>query len=207
MLDQNIINNLRNNCTIFQQRCGSRTSARQEFNNFSKKLTDARDKHKAIEEAILVIQDTAKDSQKKIKLQLSSLVTQALQTIYPEENCIFDLKFVPERGQTSVYPVLFVDGNELDPLANSGGMGEVISFALRIALIAIGKKDKLLILDEPFTGVSEVRLPLVHEFIHKMGEDFDMQFIITTHLPGLTSNADKSFYVSKESGCSVVRVG
>jgi DNA repair exonuclease SbcCD ATPase subunit len=160
----------------------------------------------AIEEASVVLQDVAKESQEKVKVQLASLVTKALTTIYPEEPYTFLLKFVSERGQTSVYPTLVLNGNELDPMDNSGGMAEVIAFALRIALIAIGKKPKLLILDEPFTGISALRIPLVHEFIQQMSEDLHMQFVITTHLDGLMEDADKSFIVLKDGEQSRVRV-
>jgi len=165
-----------------------------------------RDLQLAIEEANVLLQDVARESQEKVKVQLSSLVTKALSTIYPEESHTFHLKFVSERGQTSVYPTLMVNDNELDPMDNSGGMAEVIAFALRIALIAIGKKPKLLILDEPFTGISATRIPLVHDFIQQMGEDLHMQFVITTHLAGLTEDADKAFIVTKDGERSKVRV-
>ena len=167
-------------------------------------LRDLHDLQLAIEEASTLLQDTAKESQEKVKLQLAALVTRALHTIYPEELYHFTLKFVSERGQTSVYPTLILADNELDPLDNSGGMAEVVAFALRIALIAIGKKPKIMILDEPFTGVSAQRIPLVHDFIQQMADDLHMQFIITTHLSGLTEDASKSFHVVKEGMCSVV---
>jgi len=73
-------------------------------------------------------------------------------------------------------------------------------------LIAIGKKPKLLILDEPFTGISALRIPLVHEFIQQMSEDLHMQFVITTHLDGLMEDADKSFIVLKDGEQSRVHV-
>ena len=116
-------------------------------------IHDLHDLQLAIEEASTLLQDTAKESQEKVKLQLAALVTRALHTIYPEELYHFTLKFVSERGQTSVYPTLILADNELDPLDNSGGMAEVVSFALRIALIAIGKKPKIMILDDSTSAV------------------------------------------------------
>lgn len=160
----------------------------------------------AIDSASTLIQGVAKETQEKIRVHLNSLVTKALQTVYPEDLHYFNLKFVSERNQTSVYPVLVKGENELDPLDNSGGMAEVIAFALRIALITIGKKSKVLILDEPFTGVSIERIPLVQEFLYEIGKDLGIQFLVTSHLTGFTSDNCRLLEVRKEDNVSVVTV-
>ena len=204
MHEPELVRSFNENCRKFHEARGKQIALQERKASMEARQKSLESLAVSIDEANVIIQAVAKESQEKIKVQLSALVTQALAAIYPEEDYSFTLKFVPERGQTSVYPLLVLNGKELDPLDNSGGMAEVISFALRIALIAIGKKDKLLILDEPFTGVSKSRIPLVQEFIQKMGEDFNMQFIITTHLPGLAVGADKSYNVTKNNGYSVV---
>lgn len=160
----------------------------------------------AIDSASALVQAIAKETQEKIRVHLNSLVTKALQTVYPEDIHFFDLKFVSERNQTSVYPTLIKDGNELDPLDNSGGMAEIIAFALRIALITIGKKPKILVLDEPFTGVSGMRIPLVQEFISEIGKDLGIQVLITSHIPGFTSDNCKLLEIRKEGDMSVVTI-
>lgn len=160
----------------------------------------------AIDSASALVQTIAKETQEKIRVHLNSLVTKALQTVYPEYIHFFDLKFVSERNQTSVYPTLIKDGNELDPLDNSGGMAEIIAFALRIALITIGKKPKILVLDEPFTGVSGMRIPFVQEFISEIGKDLGIQVLITSHIPGFTSDNCKLLEIRKEGDMSVVTV-
>ncbi len=160
----------------------------------------------AIDSASTLVQSIAKETQEKIRVHLNSLVTKALQTVYPEDIHFFDLKFVSERNQTSVYPTLIKDGNELDPLDNSGGMAEIIAFALRIALITIGKKPKILVLDEPFTGVSGIRIPLVQEFISEIGNDLGIQVLITSHIPGFTSDNCKLLEIRKEGDMSVVTI-
>lgn len=160
----------------------------------------------AIDSASALVQTIAKETQEKIRVHLNSLVTKALQTVYPEDIHFFDLKFVSERNQTSVYPTLIKDGNELDPLDNSGGMAEIIAFALRIALITIGKKPKILVLDEPFTGVSGMRIPFVQEFISEIGKDLGIQVLITSHIPGFTSDNCKLLEIRKEGDMSVVTV-
>lgn len=160
----------------------------------------------AIDSASALVQTIAKETQEKIRVHLNSLVTKALQTVYPEDIHFFDLKFVSERNQTSVYPTLIKDENELDPLDNSGGMAEIIAFALRIALITIGKKPKILVLDEPFTGVSGMRIPLVQEFISEIGKDLGIQVLITSHIPGFTSDNCKLLEIRKEGDMSVVTI-
>lgn len=160
----------------------------------------------AIESASTLIQDTAKETQEKIRVHLNSLVTKALQAVYPEDIHFFDLKFVSERGQTSIYPTLIKGENELDPLDNSGGMAEIIAFALRIALMTIGKKAKILILDEPFTGVSAVRIPLVQDFLQEISKDLGIQVLITSHIPGFTSDNCRLLEIRKEDDVSIVSI-
>jgi DNA repair exonuclease SbcCD ATPase subunit len=160
----------------------------------------------AIESASTLIQDTAKETQEKIRVHLNSLVTKALQAVYPEDIHFFDLKFVSERGQTSIYPTLIKGENELDPLDNSGGMAEIIAFALRIALMTIGKKAKILILDEPFTGVSAIRIPLVQDFLQEISKDLGIQILITSHIPGFTSDNCRLLEIRKEDDVSVVTI-
>lgn len=160
----------------------------------------------AIESASTLIQDTAKETQEKIRVHLNSLVTKALQAVYPEDIHFFDLKFVSERGQTSIYPTLIKGENELDPLDNSGGMAEIIAFALRIALMTIGKKAKILILDEPFTGVSAIRIPLVQDFLQEISKDLGIQVLITSHIPGFTSDNCRLLEIKKEDDVSVVSI-
>lgn len=160
----------------------------------------------AIESASTLIQDTAKETQEKIRVHLNSLVTKALQAVYPEDIHFFDLKFVSERGQTSIYPTLIKGENELDPLDNSGGMAEIIAFALRIALMTIGKKAKILILDEPFTGVSAIRIPLVQDFLQEISKDLGIQILITSHIPGFTSENCRLLEIRKEDDVSVVTI-
>jgi len=195
---------LKENIAKFYKLRGRLDLLTEERDEFAERLNIWRVRQDAVDASSVVIQSVAKESQEKVKLQLSSLVTNAVRTIYPEEDYSFDMEFVSERGQTSVYPLLILDGNEFDPLSSSGGMAEVIAFALRIALIAIGKKPKIMLLDEPFTGVSTTRLPLVQDVISQMSKDFGMQFIITTHLDGLTEGADQSFVIIKEGNYSKV---
>ena len=107
------------------------TSQREKL---SSDITSLRSLSLSIDAASTLVQDTAKETQEKIRVHLNSLVTKALQTVYPEDIHYFDLKFVSERGQTSVYPTLIKGENELDPLDNSGGMAEIIAFALRNSL-------------------------------------------------------------------------
>lgn len=196
----------RKNLDRLQQYKGTQDALKHDITKISASIKAKQDLSLAIEEANVLIQEVAKESQEKIQIQLTSLVTKAIQTIYPEAGYEFIMKFTSERGQTSVYPTLILGGNELSPLDNSGGMAEVIAFSLRIALIAIGKKPKVMLLDEPFTGVSAYRLPLVKEFIEQMAVDFGMQFVITTHLKELTENSDRSFRVYKEGNFSRVKV-
>lgn len=187
----------------YNQLCGARDV-------LEKQRVEAQERHArdqgllaTIDKVSTVVSQVAKETQEKIKVQLDGLVTKALHTIYPEELYRFELVFVTERGQSSVYPFLYLDDNEIDPLSSSGGMAEIIAFALRVALMIVGRKPCIVMMDEPFTGVSLSRIPLVQQFLQELSRDLGIQFILTSHISGFTDDCTL-FRVDKIEGVSRV---
>lgn len=187
----------------YNQMCGARDTLKVQ-------LEDANARHDAhqallvtIDKVNTLVSQVAMETQVKIKVQLDGLVTKALNTIYPEEPYRFELLFTTERGQSSVYPMLFLGENEIDPLSSSGGMAEIIAFALRVALMVVGRKPKILMMDEPFTGVSRIRIPLVQQFLQELSRDLGIQFVITSHISEFTDDCTL-FRVDKVEGVSRV---
>ena len=62
-------------------------------------------------------------------------------------------------------------------------MQEVAALALRLAALVLGlpPAQKVLVLDEPFRGVSDANLPRVAELLKTLSADMGVQFVISTH--------------------------
>ena len=136
-----------------------------------------------IEEALLVAQNVAQQTQEELEYQLSNLVTNALASIF-EDPYTFRVEFEIKRGKTEALLLFSKNGEDIDPLtASGGGVVDVASFALRLSsyLISAIRPPALMILDEPFRFVSEDYQPAVAELVEEMSTKLGIQFIIVTH--------------------------
>ncbi len=72
-------------------------------------------------------------------------------------------------------------GNTMD--ADSGGVIDLCSFALRISCIALSKPRlrKVILLDEPFRNLDVQNRMKIGMLLEQLAEDFNMQFILVTH--------------------------
>lgn len=140
-----------------------------------------------IEEANTLILTTAKHIQQKVHERISSVVSSCLKAVF-DDPYQFEIVFETKAGRTEA-KIQFVR-NEMcvDPLSSSGGgVVDVAAFALRIAALSLRRPAmrKVLIFDEPFRFVSAEYRPRVRILIEKLAEEFDIQFIIVTHLAEL----------------------
>jgi DNA repair exonuclease SbcCD ATPase subunit len=89
--------------------------------------------------------------------------------------------------------------------STGGGVCDILSFALRIALLIISKNQKILIMDEPFKFISKDVKESAVEIIKRMSSDLGIQIICITHDVELIECADKIFTVTQKGGVSDVR--
>lgn len=135
--------------------------------------------------ARLIIQQVAEETQQHLKESISSLVTLAINTVFPDDDVQFDVDIVQKRGKIDASFFIVKKGwKRLDDLLDSdgGGLADVISIALRVAFLRIsGNKFKCLILDEPtkFLHNPEAQ-SRVNEMIMMISEDLNIQFIIVS---------------------------
>lgn len=160
------------------------------------------------EQAQLIIQEVAKQTQSQLEYHISDVVSMALSAVF-DDPYEFSLKFVERRGKTEADIVFLREDEEVDPLQSAGGGAvDVASFALRIALWSIGKprSRNTIILDEPFRFLSADLQPKAGEMMKLLSERMGIQFIIVTHNKSLIESADRVFTVSKPKEKSVVEV-
>lgn len=144
------------------------------------------------------------------KSQLETLVTNALQYVFGS-TFRFEIELSDHGGNpTAEFYVVsewedqIIKNKPQD--ARGGGVVDVISLALRIALIETIKPrlDGPLLLDEPGKHVSEdYILPLI-EFVKSVGETFQRQIILVTHNQHITESSDQAYHVRLMGGKSQV---
>ena len=140
-----------------------------------------------LEEALFVAQEVAQQTQEELEYQISTLVTNALESIFPDPY-EFHVAFEIKRGKTEASLFFTRNGEEIDPLtASGGGVIDIAAFALRLSafLISAEKPPPAIILDEPFRFVSEEYRPAVAELVDEMATKLGIQFIMVTHLTDL----------------------
>jgi len=164
----------------------------------------------AIEEAQIFIQSVAKATQEQLKFNLVEIIQLCLDAVFPNKYK-FDIAFEIKNSRTCARLIYrTMDGKyERDPLRqNGGGICDLTSFALRIALWSIGKTDNVIILDEPLKNLQPVELnKLGFEVIRSLSKKLGLQFIIVNNSIGsenLLEVSDKIFEVSMKDGISKV---
>lgn len=153
-----------------------------------------------------VVQTVAKETQGNIELHISNLVTMALATVFPDPYT-FSLRFIERRNTTEADLIFSKNGNETDDLLNTGGGGvaDIASFALRIALWSLKKTRATFILDEPDKFLhnpeyQEKASAMMHELCEKMG----IQIILVSDQERIIAAADKVIRIANKNGISEV---
>lgn len=158
------------------------------------------------EEAQLIIQDVAQQTQAQLEYHVSELVTLAMSAVF-EDPYELKVEFVQRRNRTECDLWFKRDDNFVNPmLASGGGAVDVAAFALRVALwsLARPKTNNILILDEPMRFLSKTYQPQASTVIKEISERLGLQIIYVTHSEELVEAADKVITVRQVKGISQV---
>ena len=87
-----------------------------------------------------------------------------------------------------------------------GGVVDTVSIALRIAFLLKYSPpiQGPIILDEPAKHLSDEYVFNIAEFLKQVCKEFNRQIILVTHNQHLSAIGDKTYYVYKSQGVSVV---
>lgn len=165
---------------------------------------NAMEMHTHIEKAQELVQAVAKTTQERIKFELEEIVQHALDAVF-EGQYEFQIIFEIKRGKTEANIMLTQDGNEIDLDDGGGGVRDVLSFALRVALLVISKGRKILILDEIGHFISAGIKPQFYTILGELSRKLGIQVIGVTHDELMMQIADKSIKVTKVKGVSHVK--
>jgi energy-coupling factor transporter ATP-binding protein EcfA2 len=139
------------------------------------------------ESALLISQKVAQQTQEELEFQVSALVTNALESIFPDPY-EFRVEFEIKRGKTEARMFFLRDNKEIDPItASGGGVVEVAAFALRLSayLISADRPPAVMIMDEPFRFVSASYQQGVVDLLEEMSDKLGIQLILITHVSEL----------------------
>ncbi len=158
------------------------------------------------QKARAIVQKVAEDCQKKIEFQISNLVSLALASVFPDPY-EFKVSFVQRRNRTECDLLFVKNDEECEPLtAAGGGVVDIASFALRVAIWSLKKTRPTFILDEPAKFVSVDLQNKVSAMLKELSEKLKIQIIMVSHLPEIVWSADKIFRVENIKGESKITV-
>lgn len=160
------------------------------------------------EQARVIIYNVAQKTQESLILNIESIVTTALQSVFGEDSYEFKVDFNIKRNRTEADLYFVKDGFRYNPLSGSGyGAVDIASFALRIVALELSQPRvrKVLIIDEPFKNLSEEYHDLAGQMIRELSEKLGIQFIIVAHIKELGDHAHKVFTVVRNGKISKIK--
>jgi DNA repair exonuclease SbcCD ATPase subunit len=174
-----------------------------------KEIIDLEEKIQIYEKASLFLQSFSRKRREQGQAIFSEMGTVALQNIYGEGYRL-EIKYDIKRNKpvADVYivsPYADLEENEIQYSSEyaAGGENDVISFAMKLALLQTykPKQEGPVLLDETFKHLSVDHIDDVAEMLSQISEHLERQFIFcTSHRhPSFKKCADKAFLVQRES--------
>jgi len=163
------------------------------------------------EQAQMIIQKVAQETQKQLEWHISEIVTLALASTF-DNPYIFKAEFVMKRGKTECNLFFERDGYRVNPILEAGGGAvDVAAFALRVAMWSLSKSNwrNTLVFDEPFKNINDKTRKTqerVVEMAKELSKKLDLQFIIITMIPEFEEIADRSFEFNLVKGKTKIEV-
>lgn len=159
---------------------------------------------KAMEGLKAVIQQTAKETQDKLRLRFEAIVQACLDAVFPG-SYKFMMEFISRRGQVEVDMWLDKDGTRMDPMdSNGGGVVDVMSIALRLCCLTLSTRSRVLLLDEPFGHLRGNARERLGELLAIISEKLNVQILMVGDVAG-NIVVGKEFHVFKSEAFSVVK--
>ena len=157
-------------------------SSRREVESNQALLEGYHAQRKTAEEAATAVTNAAQAAQMRFAGVVAGVVTESLNSVYPDNPYEFRLEFRESAGRTVVDTLLYRDGEPLDPLASTGGgVWDVLAFALRVSLLVLTATDKtrkLLVVDEPAKFLhGAAKIQRFYETMESVGRQFGLTIL------------------------------
>ncbi|MFD2169418.1 ATP-binding protein [Tumebacillus lipolyticus] len=199
---------------LYNRRLGEQELLLRKKRQLEERQAQKRAEIEKLEQVKILLQESSAFAREQARRQIETMVTNALQFIFGDQDIEFRVVIEEVRGRADgEFLVVSKYGGEIPVQtrpqdARGGGVVDVISLALRAALLHANRPqlDGPIILDEPAKHVSEEYSRQVAEFLKQLSTAFGRQIIMVTHNQHLANTGDTSYIVEMRSGKSYVRV-
>jgi len=210
-MSQELLNKAKEQLSALERIKGSRDA-------FEGRITAARE---AVEEVDELTEDlealhpiflaVAEEERDKIRHDLESLVTYALQSVFGTRDLVFHVELDEKRNQTVADFVLEskihgrVRRGEITQTFG-GSVSDVISAVLRLVFLELRQHPGPLAQDEPGRMMDPERMANFGKLLRELSDRTGRQLIVITHSEVLSRFGDRTFYVDQVDGESFVEV-
>lgn len=157
----------------------------------------------------LLLQMTSEYARQQAKQRIEEIVTSALSVVFGKDYS-FTIEITTRANQPVAEYYLESEGivTQLRPpdYDRGGGVADVVSLALKLAVAELSGVKGTLFLDEVGKHVSQEYAPNVAYFLKQYSEKFDRQIVLITHNTALAEVANHSLGVTQVKGQSKVEV-
>lgn len=156
-----------------------------------------------------LLETTSKMAREKARELLETTATTALQYVFGQNfSASIELKTSAGKSSADIYVVTDMgNGNVVKARPENscgGGVVDIVSIALRIAMKKLMNVNGPLILDEPGKHVSAEYSVKLAEFLKYISVKFGIQIIFVTHNEDLKSIADVALMANIHNGATVM---
>ena len=157
------------------------------------------------EQAQLIIQHVAKQTQEQLSFRISAPVTAALAGVF-DDPYEFQLRFETRRNQTEADLIFLRNGNEIKDLSFVGGGGavDVAAFGLQMAAWSMAGSRNFMLMDEPLKWLKskdKIYEQRGAEMIQEIAHELGLQILLISHIPEQQKGSDRVFrYVKNNEG-------
>lgn len=180
----------------------ARNQNKRMFNANKERLENVKAKLEYLAEAKTAISFEIEDIQKTLKMDIDSLITIAIQSVY-DRGITFALDFSrTPSGASTCKPIVIENGEEFNPKDEQcGGVLDVISYAMRIVLrgFEVNKSRDFIFFDEPFKFLGGgVLAERATRMMKKINDGLKIQSVIISHDEKCIWNADKIYHTTHD---------
>lgn len=217
MLLENLESQLATLRTRYSQAQGQRDLLVSQRREKEQQLTAAQADIELWRQVQLLLSKASEFAREQLKTRIEQTVTAALAAIFADSSMRFEIEMGNIGGRPSAdWRVVSCYGdtgseNQVSVVASpedakGGGVTDVVSLALRLALLELSrpKPGGPVLFDEPGKMISKEYLPSVADFLKQYAAKTGRQIIMVTHHDVLADVADVGYKVTQENGVSEV---